>query len=75
MKHMLVKPLNEEEMAVVCGGVFATSLNRVGMLGTYISILSWAEKFGEGLGDGLYFYIRGVASEGSEVGLDRLHLV
>ncbi len=54
MKHMHVKPLNEEEMAVVCGGVFATTLNRVGMLGTYISILSWAEKFGEGLGDGLY---------------------
>ncbi|MFS1704785.1 hypothetical protein [Alteromonas sp. AMM-1] len=55
MSNNLVQTLDDAELEVVCGGSgFITTFTRASALGTYISMLAWAEKFGEGLGNGLY---------------------
>ena len=54
MNMETLQELSVEEGYAVNGGFAMTFVNVVGAITTYITVLSYAEKLGEGIGDGFY---------------------
>lgn len=46
--------IEESMLELVSGGSLGSFLGVTGIISTYITLVTWAEHFGEGLGNGLY---------------------
>ncbi|TPV58468.1 hypothetical protein FJ444_10560 [Aestuariibacter sp. GS-14] len=46
--------LNDSELELVSGGSLSSFVGVTGYIGTYIMMVTWAENFGAGLGNGFY---------------------